>query len=108
MAGKKGRSGNKVTQERLAVEQELFRENKAIASMGSRWKERRNVYIALEQLEINYTWDEKEVLEVTKLIEEGMDMEGLAVRFDRPANDLRVLILELALLREITQLPYGF
>lgn len=87
---------------------ELKKENKAIATIGPKWKQRQCLYIALERLNVNFEWDENEVYGVKAQIEEGKDLEYMVGSFRRPANDLRVLIFELALLGEIEKLPGGF
>lgn len=91
-------------------DQELKKENKAIASLGPKWRERKGAlpYIALDRLNVNFSWDENEVFGVKAQIEEGRDLEYMTGSFKRPANDLRVLIFELALLGEIKKLPRDF
>jgi hypothetical protein len=88
---------------------ELKKENKAIASLGPKWKERKGpLYIAMERLNINYSWEENEVFGVKAQVEDGRDLAYMVNSFKRPANDLRALIFELALLEEISKLPKGF
>jgi hypothetical protein len=87
---------------------ELKKENKAIATIGPKWQQRQCLYIALECLNINFSWDENEVFGVIAQVEEGRDLEYMTKSFKRPANDLRVLIFELALTERISKLPKGF
>jgi hypothetical protein len=87
---------------------ELKKENKAIATIGPKWQQRQCLYIALECLNINFSWDENEVYGVIAQVEEGKDLEYMTKSFKRPANDLRILIFELALTERISKLPKGF
>jgi hypothetical protein len=99
-AAKKGR--------KKRAETELKKENKAISSMGPKWNKTRNIYIAMENLNVNFKWDENEVFGVEAQVNEGKDLEYMVGSFKRPPDDLRVLIFELALLGRIKQLPKGF
>jgi hypothetical protein len=92
-----------------AADLELKKENKAIASIGPKWKERHSpLHIALEALNVNFHWEENEVFGLIAQVEEGRDLEEISESFKRPANDVRVLVFELALTEQITRLPKGF
>lgn len=91
-----------------AADLDLKKENKAIATIGPNWKQRQCLYIALENLNINFVWEENEVFGVIAQIEEGKDLAYMVDSFKRPANDLRVLIFELALTERVSRLPNGF
>lgn len=51
---------------------------------------RSNVYIALENLD--FVWDERDVVDVDKLWEMGYAIDFIAVEFNRPINDVFALL----------------
>lgn len=92
-----------------AMDLELRRENKAIGHIGGNWKERKKLYTALENHDVNYSWDEHEVKEITDFCNEGGEsIEILQHRYKRGPLDIRVLLFDLALAGDIEQLPADF
>lgn len=90
------------------TEKELRNENRAIASIGPKWKTTKNLYIALESINIDFRWEEKQVLDIQKMINGGMRIGELAEIHKRPENDIRVLVFEFALTGKINRLPLDF
>jgi len=56
--------------------------------------ERRATYIALEEL--NFLWDEDDVLKFREMWEEGLSLPDIAKQLKRKKNEVAVLILDQA------------
>lgn len=67
--------------------------------------ERRVTYIALENL--NFLWDEDEVLKFREMWEEGLSLPAIAKKLRRKQNEVAVLILDQAEEKKIKPRPGG-
>lgn len=91
------------------INKELKKENKALSHIGANWKERQKYYVALESHNIDFSWDEREVLEIIDYCNSGGgSVSGLMRLYNRTALDIRVLLFDLALGDQITKLPKEF
>jgi hypothetical protein len=72
----------------------LAAENRAIKNIQkSHMKEKLSYrYIALENIEIDFVWDERDVVSVDMLWEKGYAIDFIAAEFNRPINDLFALL----------------
>lgn len=72
----------------------LAAENKAIKNIQkSHMKDKLSKrYIALENIEIDFVWDEHDVVDVDKLWETGYAIDFIAAEFERPINDVFALL----------------
>lgn len=59
---------------------------------GYMTKESMNIYIALELLD--FTWDEKDVLYFDSMWKEGISLERIAEFFNRPEDEIGILIMD--------------
>lgn len=59
---------------------------------GHMKRQRLNIYIALEELD--FTWDEKEVLYFDSMWKEGISLERIAEFFNRPEDEIGILIMD--------------
>lgn len=55
---------------------------------------RHNVYTVLEDEEINWNWDESEVIEFDRMFNEGAYILDIAKRFNRPAIEITLLAID--------------
>lgn len=55
---------------------------------------RQNLYIACEEL--NFVWDEKEVIEIDRMWNTGASVWDIAKDIKRPADEVSILILDRA------------
>lgn len=49
-------------------------------------------YIACEQ--VNFTWSDLDVLQADHMWREGLSIEDMAVAFNRPVNEVFILLLD--------------
>lgn len=72
-----------------------FTQNQIIGSLekGHMTKSRRNRYIALE--EMDFVWDEDDVLEFRKMWNDGAGFESIAKHFDRDIDECSLLLMDL-------------
>lgn len=92
-------------------DEELRKENKALAHLGPNHKRRRKIHVALENTNVDFNWDENEVYGVIAQWEEGRSIEYMAESFQRPPRDVFVLLFDLAERNKIKARPgsiYGF
>lgn len=59
-------------------------------------KRRRNIYLALDELDLDYTWDMSEVNEMQQLWNDGTSLEGIAEHFRRDPAECFILLFDLA------------
>lgn len=55
---------------------------------------RNDIYIMLEDEEINWYWDDAEVLEFDQMFNEGAQISELAAHFGRPTFEVALLIMD--------------
>lgn len=55
-------------------------------------KRRRNVYVALEDMD--FTWDEDEVSEFDRMWDEGLSVYDIARAFDRDPDEVALLVMD--------------
>jgi hypothetical protein len=71
------------------------RHSEAVLEKRFMTQKRRNIYIALEELD--FTWGEDQVLEVIEMWNDDVPLIYIADHFDRKDEEVGVLIMDLAL-----------
>ena len=60
-------------------------------------KKRKSIYIMLENVEIDWNWDDSEVKKFDRLYKQGLNAFELARVFNRPAEEIALMILDRAM-----------
>ena len=55
---------------------------------------RQNIYLALEDVEIDFVWDESDVLDFDKAWQDGLSLWDIARAFDRDPDEVLLLALD--------------
>jgi hypothetical protein len=59
-------------------------------------KKSQSIYMALEEEDLDFFWDEKEVLEFDRLWESRMNILDIAAHFDRDPDEVMLLAIDRA------------
>jgi len=55
---------------------------------------RQNIYVACEDLD--FVWDERDVIQVDRMWEEGFSIDDIAKAFDRDTDEIALLVIDRA------------
>ncbi|WP_052343608.1 hypothetical protein [Bacillus massiliigorillae] len=58
---------------------------------------RTKLYVMLEDVEIDWYWDEKDVKEFDKSFKRGMNVEELANKFNRSLEEIALMVIDRSL-----------